>query len=204
MKRTIAIASMLVLVCAAVIGQALKPLSVSQHLRGTGGLLELRPITNQTVIVLGENTPLDVPIRLGIHGASWGSANDVDIFNAIGGGQWRLVGLSGSAGIQSTVTIQADDTTRHDVSIEYDQGQYIWSISQSNSVNSPSYVILGADDSTKHQLLVVLADGLYTLSVEQSASSSQSSAMILRHSDSTEHELGVVLDQGTYNLTISQ
>ena len=85
-----------------VAAQALRPMSVANTLRGTNGLLSIRPSTNQTTIVLGENAAGDSSARFATHAASWGATNNTDIFDAIGGGQWKLVSAGGSSSPPST------------------------------------------------------------------------------------------------------
>ena len=80
-----------------VAAQSLRPLSVANTLRGTNGLLSIRPSTNQTTLVLGEETAGDTAARIATHGASWGSTNNTDIFDAIGGGQWKVIEMSSAA-----------------------------------------------------------------------------------------------------------
>ncbi len=101
MKR-VAIAILFLIAGLLVAAQSLRPVSVVNSLYGTNGLLALRPVTNQTVVVLGNNAANDASPRIATHGASWGSTNNTDIFDAIGGGQWKLVSAGGSSSPPST------------------------------------------------------------------------------------------------------
>lgn len=101
MKR-LAVVILILFACLLVAAQALRPMSVVNTLRGTNGLLSIRPSTNQTTLVLGEDAAGDTAARIATHGASWGSTNNTDIFDAIGGGQWKLVSAGGSSSPPST------------------------------------------------------------------------------------------------------
>lgn len=102
MKRILLIIVLLLLVGLAGAAQVLRPMSVANALRGTNGLLSIRPSTNQTTLVLGEETAGDTDARIATHAASWGATNNTDIFDAIGGGQWKLVSAGGSSSPPST------------------------------------------------------------------------------------------------------
>lgn len=102
MKRIILIIVLLLLIGLAGAAQVLRPMSVANALRGTNGLLSIRPSTNQTTLVLGEDAAGDTAARIATHAASWGDTNNTDIFDAIGGGQWKLVSAGGSSSPPST------------------------------------------------------------------------------------------------------
>lgn len=101
MKR-VAIAILFLIAGLLVAAQSLRPVSVVNSLYGTNGLLALRPVTNQTVVVLGNNAANDASPRIATHGASWGSTNTTDIFDAVGGGQWKLASIGGGSSPPST------------------------------------------------------------------------------------------------------
>ena len=203
MKR-IAIFILILFACLIVTAQALKPMSVASALRGTNGLLAFKPSTNQTTLVLGEHAPLDVPIRMAVHGSYWGEPNDVDIFDAIGGGQWKVIEMTASSAIPAYLVLECtDDNTAHIVSFVLDQGQYVWSISQTTSVSEPATVVIQAPDTTHHYLGVYLSQGQYVLGVDQSDSVLPVNSPLVRASDSTTHQFGMSIDQGQYLLYLT-
>jgi len=75
MKR-VAIAILFLIAGLLVAAQSLRPVSVVNSLYGTNGLLALRPVTNQTVVVLGNNAANDASPRIATHGTrtqTWAS-----------------------------------------------------------------------------------------------------------------------------------
>lgn len=169
MKR-IAVVILILFACLLVAAQALRPMSVVNTLRGTNGLLSIRPSTNQTTLVLGEDAAGDTAARIATHAASWGSTNNTDIFDAIGGGQWKLVSAGGSGSGSTSfnlVTLACSDGTAHDLSIVLSDGIYTLKIGQSNSTNLTGTLVLAAPDSTTHAITVIKSDGVYTLRIAQ-------------------------------------
>lgn len=188
-----------------VAAQSLRPLSVANTLRGTNGLLSIRPSTNQTTIVLGETAPLDAPLRVAVHGAYWGDPNDSDIFDAIGGGQWKVIEMSSAAAVPTYLVLDcSDDGTAHTVSFLYSHGQYVWSISQTAALSDSTTVVISGPDNTSHFLGVFKDQGQYVLGLDPDDSVLPVNSPLVRASDSTTHQFGVAIDQGKYLLYLTQ
>ncbi len=170
MKRILLIIVLLLLVGLAGAAQVLRPMSVANALRGTNGLLSIRPSTNQTTLVLGEETAGDTDARIATHAASWGATNNTDIFDAVGGGQWKLASIGGGSSGSSPVplvTLDCSDATKHDVTVVLNSGVYTLNVNQSNSTNASGTLTLTASDTTTHAVTVVLSQGIYTLRIAQ-------------------------------------
>lgn len=178
-------------------------------------LLTKKPATGETVLVLGQSTIFDVPVRLARHFTNEVYPIDnVTAYSAIGGGEWYLVaiggGTNGGSSTITTLTLACGDGSNHDLTLYLDSltGVYSLQVNQSNSLSSPTTTLLQHTDTTTHELLVALdgLTGVYSWALDQGDSGGSGSTVAFSFTNATTHTLSVYKDPltGAYSPTISQ
>lgn len=193
------------------IGAQVSPLSVINTLVE---LLSKRATTGEAILVLGQSSIFDRPIRLARHFTNVvHPINNITTFYAVGGGEWYLVELGSGTNTSSTVTslsLACGDGSNHDLAITLDSltGVYSLEVDQNSSGSSPTTTLLQHSDATTHQLLVSKDSltGVYSWSLDQADAGGSPSTVTFGFTNGTLHTLSVYKDAltGYYSIAISQ
>lgn len=201
--RTIAV-SLFFLVSA----RAQEPIGVVNTLTN---LLTSTPTYGQTVVVLGQHSLFDVPIRLAKHFTNVAYAIDnITVYPAVGGGIWKLLSVGSGTGssVYSIGLLCPDDGTIHDVGITKVDSFYTLTVSQAPSIGAATPLILNCpSDGSNHQILINLDSetGFYQLEVYQTSTLSSPTTLTMVYSDdSSSHLISLYTDSGFYGLFVQQ
>ena len=169
-----------------------------------------KPATfGEVLIVLGEVTPFDSPLRLAKHFRTLVyPINGVNVFPATNSGEWYLVPLSSGSvaqGVQTNFIANCPvDGSNHEITLGIYGSTYALQVNQSPSVQLPVSLYLEAEDSTSHKVTISLDSGVYGLSVAQANSVVAPIFFALAAEDSSEHIVNLTTNFGGYTISVNQ
>lgn len=204
--RKIAAALAAVVIAVAAYGQATQVTVIN-----TIAELLAKPATfGEAIIVLGEVTPFDGPLRLAKHFRTLVyPINGVNVFPATNVGEWYLTPLSSSSaseGIRTNFVANCPvDGSNHEITLGISGSTYNLQVNQSPSIQLPVSLYLEAEDNTSHKVVINLDDsGVYGLLVYTANSVIAPMFFALQASDSSEHIVNITTNLGGYSISVNQ
>lgn len=171
-----------------------------------------KPATyDEVLIVLGEVTPFDSPLRLAKHFRTLVyPINGVNVFAATNVGEWYLTPLSSGSsaeGVRTNFIANCpEDGTNHEITLGLSGSTYNLQVNQSASVQLPVSLYLEAEDNTSHKIVISKdsGTGVYGLLVYQPSSVIAPIFFALQAADSSEHIINVTTNLGGYSISVNQ
>lgn len=195
------------LLAVATFAASVTPVTVIDSLRA----LLAKPATRgETLLVLGNESPFDAPIRIAKHFTNILYPIDhVSVFPATNGGEWYLTMLGGVTQVGAVTNLSLtcpDDTSVHAITVNLVGGVYALEVDQDASLLFPTPLYIESDVGTSHRVQVSLDSetGVYRLSVVQDLSAVPPQTVTFIAPDTTQHAITIANLAGIYTIQVQQ